>query len=418
MVRPLAFALLVLAAVGCSTSTDEDLGDGEGAASAAKVSGITAAERAKYLETGKIFDEQAFDERRSMAEDAMLAALLDGPENPLGLGFNTEVICTFHDLKDASDKPGGKSPKFDCDMPDQQGKNVKAKVKYSGKGRPMSEPPPEKDSDDNNEIYAEIISTRLQWALGYAVDAVYPVRVTCLNCPEDPWAEIGNFPNDTPETAKTPRATRRFHYAAIEIKHGPKVEEFVKMKDGKEITKQDQGWSWEEVEKLRGGHKDVEWDVLRLLAAFMAHVDNKAENQRLECEPEGIGKDGKCSKPLLVVQDVGESFGGLGGFLGLSDQAVNISKWSVPFWKDQSTCQARLDIGFHKLAGASLSDPIVTDEARDRLATRMNKLTQAQIETIFKASRIEERKDHKSVTDWFNAFDAKRRELSSTCGEK
>ena len=38
----------------------------------------------------------------------------------------------------------------------------------------------------NNEIYAEVASTRLMWALGFYADSWFPVFVTCNNCPADP----------------------------------------------------------------------------------------------------------------------------------------------------------------------------------------------------------------------------------------
>ena len=64
--------------------------------------------------------------------------------------------------------PSGATPKFDCALrPDDI-----VKVKYGRK---------------NGEVYAEVAATRLFWALGFGADRMYPVQVTCRNCPIEPW---------------------------------------------------------------------------------------------------------------------------------------------------------------------------------------------------------------------------------------
>ncbi len=60
-------------------------------------------------------------------------------------------------------------PKFQCDL----GKGEEVKVKYGEK---------------NGEVYAEVAASRLSWALGFQADVMYPTRVTCRNCPDDPFA--------------------------------------------------------------------------------------------------------------------------------------------------------------------------------------------------------------------------------------
>ena len=47
-----------------------------------------------------------------------------------------------------------------------------------------------------------------------------------------------------------------------------------------------QGWAWWELDQIdpaRGGASRAQVDAFRLMAVFLAHWDNKAENQRLVC---------------------------------------------------------------------------------------------------------------------------------------
>ena len=36
--------------------------------------------------------------------------------------------------------------------------------------------------EENGEVYAQVAATRLLWALGFAADRMYPVRVICRGC--------------------------------------------------------------------------------------------------------------------------------------------------------------------------------------------------------------------------------------------
>ena len=93
-----------------------------------------------------------------------------------------------------------------------------------------------------------------------------------------------------------------FHPAVVEQRfEGRKIE-----------AVEDQGWAWYELDKIdpaRGGSPRAEVDALRLLAVFLAHWDNKAENQRLVCLPSGDGPDQQCTQAFAIMQDLGGSFG-------------------------------------------------------------------------------------------------------------
>jgi hypothetical protein len=131
-----------------------------------------------------------------------------------------------------------------------------------------------KYGDTNGEVFAAVAASRLFWALGFGADAVYRVRVTCRNCPADPW-----------KASVPPLPAVVFENATIERKL-----------PGEEIAHEDgEGWGWDEldlVDPSEGGAPLEQREALTLLAVFVQHTDNKKVNQRLICLPEGQGKEG------------------------------------------------------------------------------------------------------------------------------
>jgi hypothetical protein len=125
----------------------------------------------------------------------------------------------------------------------------------------------------NGKVYAAVAATRLFWALGFATDAEYPVRVTCLGCPEDPWSK------------KEPRLPQVvFERAVIERYRDVAIA----------VAGQDSQWGWDElklVDEAQGGSSPAQLDGAKLLAAFVQHTDNKAINQSLGCAREGVHRD-------------------------------------------------------------------------------------------------------------------------------
>ena len=92
---------------------------------------------------------------------------------------------------------------------------------------------------------------------------------------------------------------------------------------------QRKGWAWWELKDVAAPAEDL--DALRLLAVFLAHWDNKADNQRLVCmDTDGRDSDPRCADPLLMIQDLGATFG---------PPKVNLSQWRTsPIWSDRATC--------------------------------------------------------------------------------
>ena len=285
------------------------------------------------------------------------------------------------------------------------------------------------------------MGTRLMWLLGFKADNDYPVRVTCLNCPKDPWGvyksfrdQTGGLDKDKPadvERAKQiaaslggSRSTRTYANAVIEIKFAGskiKVDGIDCAGDREASDPRCGGFSWNEtgqISESAGGAPRAQVDALKLLAAFMTHGDNKPGNQRLVCPDDKKNPDGTCAKPFAMIQDIGAGFGSKGGFLGLSYRKADIGAWSgQPLWDDINQCRAKLS-SIHEL-----KNPVVSDEGRAFLAKLMDPavLTDDKVTAIFEASRIVEKGDSfnghpATVADWVAAFNRKRSDMARSCG--
>ncbi len=82
------------------------------------------------------------------------------------------------------------------------------------------------------------------------------------------------------------KAHEDFEWVAVERKHY-----------GRPIETQDvEGWAFFEldlIDQKKGGAPRAHVDALRLLSVFLAHWDNKSENQRLVCLSDKDWPDGR-----------------------------------------------------------------------------------------------------------------------------
>jgi hypothetical protein len=344
--------------------------------------GLGACAKAKPLPPGEALTEgerlEAIGRARVWSPtDVAKVDLKAGPAGEGGFSPNAWVDCKYKEQEDQS----GHSPKFVCET--SPGHPVK--VKYGPR---------------NAEVFGEVLATRLFWALGFAADRMYPVRVRCQGCPEDPKAG--------PEKASK---VAIFDPAAIEVKLPGRPME----------TKTDSGWKWSDLDTIgpdappdARAHRDA----LKLLVAFVQHTDSKAANQRLLC-PKGqeTGPHG-CLAPILMVNDLGLTFGE--AFLLIKNKnSVSLDTWSqVPVWKDGAGCEAQLK---GSLTG-SLSDPKISEAGRAFLARLLSQLTDAQLKDLFDTARVRQRSSDPSddpskegdlgkVSDWVKAFKLKRAQI-------
>jgi hypothetical protein len=280
-----------------------------------------------------------------------------------------------------ADVPSGTSAKFTCIL---DGGEV-IKVKY---GR-------------NPEIHAEAAATRLLTRLGYAADEVQIVpRVRCYGCPRFPFftnrlltlvRASALIPAHGYDSAFTDfewvAVERRFPAAHIET---PAIE----------------GWAWFELTASQAPRAEL--DAFRLLAAFLAHWDNKAENQRLVCLdplPEHTGVP--CARPLLMIQDLGATFGPV---------KVNVAGWeTLPVWSDRTTC--RVSMRALPFAGATFVDAQISETGRAQLADALSRLSREEIEDLFRTARFPEfhsgTDDERDLDAWGDAFEHRVAQITS-----
>ena len=294
-----------------------------------------------------------------------------GPQSPDAFAPNDTVTCRFADKKMT-----GASPKFTCAL----GPEDEVKVKY-GRG--------------NGEVYAEVATTRLLWALGFPTDRDYPVRVVCLGCPPDPARR---------------RDDRRdqviFDPATIERKMS-----------GRELeTFPESGWAWPEldlIDEASGGAPRAHRDALKLLAVFLQHTDSKAAQQRLMCvsdQPEDANVP--CLQPIMMVSDLGLTFGRANVFNRNLVGSVNFKEWTdAGIWLDPARCVADLP----KSQTGTLENPPIKEAGRKFLADLLVQLSDAQLRDLFGVARFPERveasgqgKRGSKVEDWVATFKAKR----------
>jgi hypothetical protein len=296
-----------------------------------------------------------------------------GPQGPGAFAFRATVSCNY-----VNRTLSGASPKFACLV----GRDDEVKVKFGGA---------------NAEVYGEVAATRLLWALGFGADRMYPVRVICRGCP---W-EFAGIARENDEWVFDP--------AVIERKM-----------DGAEFPGNG-GWSFRELDDVKeeaGGAPRAHVDALKLLAVFMQHTDTKPQQQRLVCLGEaapGEGEDVECSRPFMMFQDVGLTFGKANAF-NVNIKAMHLAEWAAtPVWKDAKACVGNLP----KSMKGTLDNPVISEAGRAFLAGLLTRLSDRQIRDLFEVSRVTLRvrapENAKSglatVDEWVNVFKQKRNEI-------
>jgi hypothetical protein len=296
-----------------------------------------------------------------------------GPARPDAFPFRGTVTCDY-----LPKQLSGASPKFACRVGDED----ELKVKFGG---------------NNAEVYAEVAATRLLWALGFGADQMYPVRVICRRCP----ATLAGMARDNDEWIFDPASVER----KLSGRELPGVE----------------GWSWKELDTISeesGGAPKAHRDALKLLAVFLQHTDTKAKQQRLLCLDEGSGDptDTTCSRPLMMMNDLGLTFGRANTF-NVNQKAMHLVEWSAtPVWRDTAGCVGNLPKSFT----GTLDNPVIGEEGRQFLADLLTQLTDEQIGDLFEVSRVtlrlrdpmKVRSGFATVAEWVSAFKQKRAQIT------
>ena len=285
----------------------------------------------------------------------------------------------------------GTTPKFDCVF--AGGETIK--VKYGNEA----------------EIHGEAAATTLLRLLGYASDVVTIVpRLRCYGCPRHPFAATHLRRFRVPFVREQiDNGFTDFEWVSIEYKFpAPAIE-----------TEQVSGWEWRELDRSDAPRAEVE--AFRLLAAFLAHWDNKSSNQRLVCldslprqsakrdggpSRSALRRDRLCAEPLAMIQDLGASFG---------PPKVNLARWrDLPVWHDRATCT--LSMRALPYEGATFEDVRVSEAGRALAASRLGAISDEQIERIFFDARFPQFQAgtdaERDLKAWTDAFKSRVRQIA------
>jgi hypothetical protein len=273
----------------------------------------------------------------------------------------------------------GTTPKFNCLL--DTGEEVR--IKY-GTGA---------------EIPAEAAATRLLRALGFGADDITLVHhLRCYGCPLEPFTTSKAVQivraRDVYEHALDYDDFHDFEWVALERKYEAWPIE----------ATLHEGWAFAELDRVdgsKGGAPRAQLDALRLVAVFLAHWDNKADNQRLVCDTRDWPAGTPCRTPLMMLQDLGATFG---------PRKVNLRRWSTsPIWADRPRC--RITMRHLPYSGATFVDTQVSEEGRQLAVRLFERLTDDDIADLFRGARFDQERglfsDVHPVARWVDAFKAR-----------
>jgi len=180
-------------------------------------------------------------------------------------------------------------------------------------------------------------------------------------------------------------------------------------------------WSWKELDLIdeeSGGAPRFQRDALKLMAVLIQHTDTKPEQQRFLClGVDEIAPGADCRRPLMLVQDVGVTFGRANTFNENPTGSVNLAGWSTtPVWKTATgACVGNLPKSFT----GTLDDPVISERGRQFLAGLLQQLSDRQITDLFEAARVTLRvrepgdplSGFATSEEWAAAFKQKRAEI-------
>jgi len=126
-----------------------------------------------------------------------------------------------------------------------------------------------------------------------------------------------------------------------------------------------------------------------------------------------------CAHTVMMVHDLGQTFGSANLFNRDAVGSVNLSEWShMSIWKDPTRCVGNLP----QSQTGTLDNPTITEDGRKFLADLLAQLTDNQLRDLFEVARFPQRvmpsgaAEGTTVEGWVAAFKRKRDEIASrTC---
>ena len=302
--------------------------------------------------------------------DVSTMDLKAGPDSPDGFAPGDTVDCDY-----VNRRLSGATPKFACRARDGR----ELKIKYGV---------------HNGEVYASVAASRLLWALGFGADRMFPVRVLCHGCP----AHIGDSVRGNDD--------RRVEPAVVE-----------RRVSNRELSDR---WKWHELDltdESAGGATVASRDALKLMAVLLQHGDSKAEQQRIVCADPTPAANGTCRRPMMMIHDLGVTFGRANPTNSDKRGSVNLNAWaSTPVWKDRDGCVGNLSGSWT----GTLKDPVISEAGRAFLAGLLMQLTDTQLHDMFEVARVDLRSRTADdlrpgpaiIDEWVNAFKQKRAQIA------
>ena len=238
------------------------------------------------------------------------------------------------------------------------------KVKYLMPPYPGNEP-------RDNEVFTEVAASRILWALGFPSDHMYSARAAnCIGCGSDP------FKNNLKEN----RASIHDRPTAFNI---VAIERLLPMEPID--PEDDETWAWADAVALYGNgwtrEQKVAFDAYRLALGMLTYHNGLDSQNRLACAEWKPGADHPrvCTHPVILVQDLGSTFGKPGSFGGNS--RGDFGDWQGQrVFANAERCELK-----YPLKG----DRTVLKEAQDLLVKRLANLDRDKVKAIFAASRFQ-----------------------------
>jgi hypothetical protein len=308
--------------------------------------------------------------------------------------------------------PGGVTPKFRCVGPRNPNDSTARLpvIVTNASGEPVDvKVDLLKVRYGSVKVFSSVITTRLEWALGFGSDIETPVaKVICHGCSPDPVTQTG--PVDA--TNAFPRPGARAQVSVEQSLEGTGI--YVRgMRFDRDNGEDNPSWNWSELDVITDPDRKAQADALKLFAAFIQHVDNKGLQNRLLCRS-AVDSAGACPDPVLYIHDLGNTLGTNRNFLFLhGTNPLNFEAWKqARVWNDEHACVAALQM--ISRTGPGLTNPRISEAGRRLLADRLTMLINARnsdgsskLRDIFDAAHIEKYDDHGrhySADDWVTVF--------------